>query len=116
MTMKSAMIEIYFYDDAKRELGQFGDILLTRQSAFKDIPLIHEFISYYFGGHTAFRDKGAGLYETTGLNIDFKTLTETISSPGYDSESKVLQSNILTQIIGLIQAQAHNTRLFIGRK
>ena len=75
-----------FYDDAKRELGQFGDILLTRQSAFKDIPLIHEFISYYFGGHTAFRDKGAGLYETTGLNIDFKTLTETISSPGYDSE------------------------------
>lgn len=74
-----------FYDDAKRELGQFGDILLTRQSAFKNIPIIHQFISYYFGGHSAFRDENAGLYETTGMNVSWDTFFAAIKNKGYNS-------------------------------
>lgn len=74
-----------FYDDDKLVLGQFGDILATRQSPFRDIPLIHQFISYYFGGHAAFRDDEDGLYETTGLNVDWDTFIGAIRSHGYNS-------------------------------
>ena len=75
-----------FYDEDKREIGQFGDILLNRQNAFRDIPIIYQFISFYFGGHAAFRDDGAGLYETTGLNVDWEAFIGAIKSPGYNSD------------------------------
>lgn len=34
-------------------LGNVGDIVVTRESPFPNIPIIHQFISYYFGGHAA---------------------------------------------------------------
>ncbi len=34
-------------------LGNVGDIVVSRESPFPNIPIIHQFISYYFGGHAA---------------------------------------------------------------
>lgn len=42
-----------FHDDNKMNLGQTGDIFVTLKSPFKDIPVIHQFVSYYYGGHAA---------------------------------------------------------------
>ena len=67
-----------FYDDAKREIGNYGDVLLTRQSAFKDLPFIHQFVSYYFGGHASFINDDGGIYETTGVNVDFQTMIDSV--------------------------------------
>lgn len=74
-----------FYDDAKREIGNYGDILLTRQSAFRNIPMIHQFFSYYFGGHASFISDTGGIYETTGMNIDFQSLVDSVLAPGHNS-------------------------------
>lgn len=74
-----------FYDEDKTELGQKGDILLNRHSAFHDIPIVYQFISYNFGGHAALRDSKAGLYETTGMNVTFRSYLGAIFSKGYDN-------------------------------
>lgn len=42
-----------FYDPKKQNLGQTGDIFATLKSPFKNIPLIHQFVSFYYGGHAA---------------------------------------------------------------
>ncbi len=80
-----------FYDEAKREIGMMGDILLNRQSAFRDIPLIYQFISYYFGGHSSLRDREGGLYETTGMNVNFSSFIQALFAPGYDNNVSAAQ-------------------------
>ena len=45
--------ETYIEDEDTFYLGNVGDIVVTRESPFPNIPFIHQFISYYFGGHAA---------------------------------------------------------------
>lgn len=59
-----------FVDENKRELGQKGDIFVGRTSAFPEKPVIHEFITYYFGGHASISDGDGGFYETIGIAND----------------------------------------------
>lgn len=42
-----------FHDSNKQNLGQTGDIFTTLKSPFKGIPFIHQFVSFYYGGHAA---------------------------------------------------------------
>lgn len=55
-----------FYDFEKSLLGNTGDILVTRDSPFPQHKLLHEFISFYFGGHAALVNEGF-VYEATGM-------------------------------------------------
>lgn len=45
--------DTYIINNDKFYLGNIGDIVVTRESPFPEIPIIHQFISYYFGGHAA---------------------------------------------------------------
>ncbi len=36
-----------FYDDEKTKLGQTGDIIVTQQSPFPNVPIIHQWITFY---------------------------------------------------------------------
>lgn len=48
-------------------IGSNGDILLTKESPFEGIPVIHEFITFFFGGHAAI-----GLGDRNGDDFDFE--------------------------------------------
>jgi len=71
-----------FYDDSKKYLGQSGDILMTQDSPFPYIFGIHQFVTYYFGGHATLASDSNTLYEATGLAEDFQTIVDTIKHPG----------------------------------
>lgn len=47
--------------------GSEGDIFVTRQSPFPFYPGIHQFISFYFGGHAAYLDDNNRVYEVAGI-------------------------------------------------
>lgn len=59
-----------FYDNEKQKLGNEGDIFVTRKSPFPTVPIIHQFISYYYGGHAAivtYEDDQQYFIESTGF-------------------------------------------------
>ena len=47
--------ETFLINESTNEfyLGNVGDIVVSRESPFPNIPIIHQFVSYYFGGHAA---------------------------------------------------------------
>lgn len=55
-----------FYDETRKFIGQTGDILVTQQSPFPQVPVIHQFITYYFGGHAAIKSNDNRFYEAAG--------------------------------------------------
>ncbi|PKK97648.1 MAG: hypothetical protein CVV58_00155 [Tenericutes bacterium HGW-Tenericutes-3] len=71
-----------FYDDNRIYLGQKGDIFLAHESPFPNVPVIHQFISYYFGGHAAINNGENRFIEATGFPEDDESLLEIILQPG----------------------------------
>jgi hypothetical protein len=71
-----------FYDDSRKYLGQTGDIFLSQESPFPDVPVIHQFISYYFGGHAAIKNGTNQFIEAVGFPNSDETLLEIIRHPG----------------------------------
>ena len=47
--------------------GAEGDILITRDSPLVTLPGIHQFVSFYFGGHAAYVGPNNKLYEIIGI-------------------------------------------------
>ncbi len=71
-----------FQSEDKMFLGQKGDIFLAHDSPFPHIPVIHQFISYYFGGHAAIHNGNGAFIEAIGFPDDDETLWDIISHPG----------------------------------
>ncbi|MDY0277244.1 MAG: hypothetical protein RBQ97_04085 [Acholeplasma sp.] len=74
-----------FNDSEKKELGRRGDIFVTRQSPFKNVLGLHQFMTYYFGGHAALLDYENGtpvFYESTGFPDDFNEFIDVLLSNG----------------------------------
>jgi hypothetical protein len=71
-----------FYDDDQKYLGQSGDIILTQDSPFPNVFGIHQFITYYFGGHAMFASDHNTFYEATGLAHSFEEVIDVITAPG----------------------------------
>lgn len=71
-----------FYDASRKFLGQKGDIFATHDSPFADSPLIHLFISYYFGGHAAINNGENRFIEAVGFPDEDETLLDIILHPG----------------------------------
>jgi hypothetical protein len=71
-----------FYDSSRKFLGQKGDIFATHDSPFANLPLIHLFISYYFGGHAAINNGNNRFIEAVGFPDEDETLLDIILHPG----------------------------------
>mgnify|MGYP000885110262 FL=1 len=56
-----------FSDEKRRYVGQPGDILVTRESPYPYYRGIHEFVSYYFGGHAALVIENNQVMEIAGF-------------------------------------------------
>ncbi|MBN2299706.1 MAG: hypothetical protein JXC31_00795 [Acholeplasmataceae bacterium] len=71
-----------FYNPTRMYLGQKGDIFVAHDSPFPSVPVIHQFISYYFGGHAAINNGNNRFIEAVGFPDDDETLLEIILQPG----------------------------------
>lgn len=74
-----------FFDDNKLKLGQTGDIIVTQQSPFPNVPVIHQWITYYFGGHASLVSDDNTLYEATGIGS--ANIFEVMLFPGNQSHN-----------------------------
>lgn len=83
-----------FSDVSKEYIGQKGDILITRQSPFPGVIGIDQFISYYFGGHSALVVDNDEVIEVAGLgngNI-FDVITTSGDNPDHGYTQTVTRS------------------------
>lgn len=71
-----------FTDNTRNTLGQEGDIFVTQQSPFPNVPVIHQWITYYFGGHAALLDNNNKLIEATGIGSGGSSIVDVILHPG----------------------------------
>lgn len=67
-----------FYDDAKENPGQKGDIYTTRQSPFPAMTGFHQFMSYYFGGHAAINNGENRYIEALGFPEDGESFWQSV--------------------------------------
>lgn len=74
-----------FSDATKSKIGQKGDIFVTRQSPFPNIPIFHQFMSFYYGGHAAFYD-GNRYIEATGYPSSVKEFFQIVTNKGNDPD------------------------------
>lgn len=71
-----------FYDHTRKFLGQTGDIFLAQKSPFPDSIGVHQFVSYYFGGHAAIKNENNQFIEAVGFPDENETLLDIIRHPG----------------------------------
>lgn len=74
-----------FNDFEKNELGRNGDIFVTRDSPFPEKVLIHNFVSYYFGGHSAllyYENNNPNFIEATGFPTSDESIFDYIFNKG----------------------------------
>jgi len=71
-----------FYDETRKYLGQTGDIFMSQESPFPDVFFVHQFISYYFGGHAALKTDDNRFIEAVGFPDSDETLWDIISHDG----------------------------------
>ncbi|MFH0766761.1 MAG: hypothetical protein ABH890_01945 [Bacillota bacterium] len=83
-----------FYDNTKTYLGQKGDIFVSQDSPFPDVPVIHQFISYYFGGHAAINNGENRFLEATGFPDDDETIWDIIFQPGNEPNDYSVTANL----------------------
>ncbi|MGI6782392.1 MAG: hypothetical protein ACOX56_06260 [Acholeplasmataceae bacterium] len=77
----------YIEDEDKFYMGNIGDILVSRESPFPEIPIIHQFISYNFGGHAAIVSDVDELLEIAGFPTPNERIIDYISEHiEYDEE------------------------------
>ncbi len=65
-----------FEDTNRMHLGKDGDVFLTQESPFPYIPVFHQFMSYYFGGHAALKSEELGFLQATGFPRSDQSLLE----------------------------------------
>lgn len=79
-----------FYDANKVYPGIQGDILLAFDSPFPYVPVVHEMISFWLGGHAALVTKNNQIIQSTGMTsnglLDFGTMFNVIAHRGYDED------------------------------
>lgn len=72
-----------FEDETDRKhLGKDGDIFLTADSPFPFIPVFHQFMSFYYGGHAALKSEELGYIQATGFPRDDQSLIDIILTKG----------------------------------
>lgn len=74
-----------FYNNNYLKPGSAGDIFVTQQSPLVGYPGIHEFVTFFFGGHAAILDQNNRIYETIGIPNDDESLLDVIINGGEDT-------------------------------
>lgn len=82
-----------FSDAAKMRPGVEGDVLATQDSPFPYVPVVHEFVSFYFGGHAALVSGPNNIIQSTGVPpngfLDVPHMWKVITHPGFDTDNSL---------------------------
>lgn len=79
------LIRNSFYNNNYLKPGAAGDIFVTQQSPLVGYPGIHEFVTFFFGGHAALVDQNNKIYETIGIPNSDEKLLDVIINGGADT-------------------------------
>lgn len=71
-----------FFEGDLTQPGSAGDIFVTQQSPLVGMAGVHQFVSFFFGGHAAMLDDNNRLYETIGIPNDDEKLVDVILNGG----------------------------------
>lgn len=71
-----------FEDTDRKHFGKDGDVLLTQDSPFPHIPVFHQFMTAYYGGHAALKSESLGYIQATGFPRSDQSLIDIILTPG----------------------------------
>jgi hypothetical protein len=71
-----------FYNNDLTRPGSAGDIFVTQQSPLVGYPGVHEFVTFFFGGHAAVLDSTNRVYETIGIPDSDENLLNVILNGG----------------------------------
>ncbi len=71
-----------FFNDNYLKPGDAGDIFVTQQSPLVGYPGVHEFVTFFFGGHAAVIDENNEVYETIGIPEADEKLLDVIINGG----------------------------------
>lgn len=82
-----------FYDNTMKYLGQTGDIFMTQESPFPNVPIFHQFMTSYFGGHAAFKAENNTFYEATGMTNSFDEVITAIKQPNELNSELGIEAN-----------------------
>lgn len=82
-----------FSDAAKMKPGVAGDILTAHDSPFPYVPVIHDLVTFYFGGHSAIVSGPNHTLQSTGVApngfLDFEHIFKVINHKGYDTNNSL---------------------------
>jgi hypothetical protein len=71
-----------FYNNDLNKPGAAGDIFVTQQSPLVAYPGVHEFVTFFFGGHAAVIDSNNRIYETIGIPDSDENLLDVMINGG----------------------------------
>ncbi len=71
-----------FETEDRKHFGKDGDILLTQDSPFPFVPVFHQFMTFYFGGHAALKSEELGYIQATGFPTSNQSLLDIIFTRG----------------------------------
>ena len=75
-----------FYGGDLTAIGDRGDIFVTQQSPLVGFAGIHEFVSFFFGGHAAVIDGNNRIYETIGFPNSDENFFDVVINGGRDTK------------------------------
>jgi|LSQX01.3.fsa_nt_gb hypothetical protein len=84
-----------FYDGDLQKAGAEGDLFVTRQAPIPDVPLVYDFVSFYFGGHAAYVGKDNILYDINGFPSGDETWLKVIFKGGVNTHISSTSNNWL---------------------
>lgn len=83
-----------FYDESRLFLGQKGDIFVTQDSPLPHIPIVHQFVTFYFGGHAALNNGENRFIEAVGFLTGEDTFFEVVLHPGNKPHDFALTASV----------------------
>ena len=80
------LVRTPFYESDFTKPGDAGDIFVTQTSPLAGFAGIHEFVSFFFGGHAAVIDEQNMIYETIGIPNSDENLFDVMLNGGEDTK------------------------------
>lgn len=105
-----------FTDELKHNIGQKGDIYVTKQSPFPHIIGVHQLMSFYAGGHAAIMDGKGYVIESTGYPENFETFIGIIKDDGSNKNNYINTVDVVSNDYWLNRAKpSDDKKLFYQR-
>lgn len=89
----------YIIDNGKFYLGNVGDVVVSQQFPFPSIPIINQFVTYYYGGHAAMISGTDEVLQIAGFPADGENIFDYIfhneeTNGPHDLEGAIIEADV----------------------